>query len=94
MTKRGAVVPMRTRATARGDAEARAVQPAPDLVHLRITGRHGVFLLEQGATTEQTAVVDTRPESGAVCSCWENAARAATCQHINLLRACGFLAAA
>jgi len=66
--------------------------PAPPLVHLRITGRHGVYLLQQGAEAEEQAIVDTRAPGGARCTCQD--AAAGECRHIALLRACGFLAEA
>ncbi|HMA38341.1 MAG TPA: hypothetical protein VKY74_28090 [Chloroflexia bacterium] len=65
--------------------------PESPLLHLRITGRHGVFLLEQSATAARTAVVDTRAAGGIVCTC---PGPAGACEHVALLRACGFLAQA
>ena len=70
--------------------EAEVTEPAPPLVHLRITGRHGVFLLQQGAEAEEQAVVDTRVAGGARCTCGR-ADGAGECRHIALLRACGFM---
>ncbi len=64
--------------------------PEPPLLHLRITGRHGVFLLQQGATAAQEAVVDTRTPDGVRCSCADGA-HGGECEHVVLLRACGFL---
>src|SRR5690242_8214654 len=78
----------------RDRTEPESAEPAetgqePPLVHLRITGRHGVFVLQQGAEAEEQAVVDTRPPGGARCTCAE--VRTGECRHIALLRACGFL---
>lgn len=63
---------------------------APPLVHLRITGRHGVFLVQQGAGAEAPALVDTRAPGGVRCTCPQGVA-GDECSHIDLLRACGFL---
>ncbi len=60
------------------------------LLHLRITGRHGVFLLQQGATAAEAAVVDTRTPAGVRCTCADGA-DGGECEHVVLLRACGFL---
>jgi hypothetical protein len=68
------------------------IQDAP-LVHLRITGRHGVFVLLRGADEQDQAVVDTRPPGGPACTCGGCAA-GGECEHVGLLRACGFLEAA
>jgi hypothetical protein len=79
----------------RDSADVPAPDPtpaAPPLVHLRITGRHGVYLLQQGAESEEQALVDTRGPDGARCTCQD--AAAGECRHIALLRACGFLAQA
>lgn len=67
------------------EAEARSVAP---LLHTHITGRHGVFLLEQGEDGA-SELVDTRAPRGIVCTCGQ-----ADCDHVAILRACGFLAVA
>jgi len=51
-----------------------------------------VYLLQQGAESEEQALVDTRGPDGARCTCQD--AAAGECRHIALLRACGFLAQA
>ncbi len=68
---------------------AGAAAPEPPLLHLRITGRHGVFLLQQGAAAQE-AVVDTRAPDAMHCTC-PDGAHGGECAHIGLLRACGFL---
>ena len=63
------------------------------LVSLHITGRHGVFLLRQGAGGAEEAVVDTRAPRLSHAP----AGRRPTpveCRHVAMLRACGFLARA
>ena len=68
-----------------------AIEEAPEpLVRLRITGRHGVFLLEQSAEFSEEVLVDSRAPGGARCTC-QGPAGSAECSHIALLRACGFL---
>jgi hypothetical protein len=63
------------------------------LVSLRITGRHGVYLLQQGADAAEEAVVDTRHAEAITCTCGAPA-DGGECRHIAMLRACGFLAEA
>ena len=63
----------------------------PPLVHLRIDGRHGVFVLLRGAGEQEQAIVDTRLPDGPACTC---GAQGCECEHVSLLRACGFLSAA
>ena len=68
-----------------------AASEAAPLLHLRITGRHGVFLLQEGTTGAQQAVVDTRAPDGIRCTCAAVPPAAGECAHVALLRACGFL---
>ena len=63
------------------------------LVSLQITGRHGVFLLRQGASGAEEAVVDTRRAEAITCTCGTTA-DGGECRHVAMLRACGFLAQA
>jgi hypothetical protein len=63
------------------------------LLHLRITGRHGVFLLQRGEN--QVALVDTRTSGAIACTCRkEDGTHEDDCEHVAILRACGFLQAA
>jgi len=52
-----------------------------------------VFVLLRGADEQDQAVVDTRPPGGPACTCGGCAA-GGECEHVGLLRACGFLEAA
>ncbi len=77
-------------------SEKPVVSPAdvivdPSLVHLRIDGRHGVFVLLRGAGEQDQVIVDTRVPTGPACTC---GAQGCECEHVSLLRACGFLSAA
>ncbi|MDQ2807212.1 MAG: hypothetical protein M3Z04_09935 [Chloroflexota bacterium] len=63
----------------------------PPAVHLRIDGRHGVFVLLRGAGEQEQAIVDTRLPNGPACTCGVHGCE---CEHVILLRACGFLSAA
>jgi hypothetical protein len=82
----------RTLTLVRVAPEAPPEPPAaePPLVSLRITGRHGVFLLQQGAGAAEEAVVDTRHGDAITCTC--GAPAGGECRHVAMLRACGFLA--
>ena len=94
MKKRGSLTLLRPDAPVDPPAEATPAAPAPPLVHLRIVGRHGVFLLQRGANSNETAVavVDTRAPGGIHCTCGCQATDPASeCEHVAVLRACGFL---
>jgi hypothetical protein len=94
MKKRGSLTLLRPDAPMDPPDGAAPAEQAPPLVHLRIVGRHGVFLLERGANSNETAVavVDTRAPGGIHCTCGCQATDPASeCEHVAVLRACGFL---
>ena len=68
------------------------VESAPPPVRLSIQGRHGVFLVQRDA--EEVMVNATDPNTPH-CTCHtRRGAVPGECEHIGLLRACGFLAQA
>src|SRR5690242_19169220 len=94
MKKRGSLTLLRPDSPPAPPAAGAAAEQAPPLVHLRIVGRHGVFLLQRGANSNETAVavVDTRAPGGIHCTCGCQATDPASeCEHVAVLRACGFL---
>ena len=65
---------------------------APPAVRLSIQGRHGLFLVQRDA---DEAIVDTHDPAAPHCTCGLPASpEGGECEHVALLRACGYLARA
>jgi hypothetical protein len=63
---------------------------APPPVRLSIQGRHGVFYVQRDG---EQAMVDTNNPHAPRCTCCpSNGPASGECEHIVLLRVCGFLA--
>jgi hypothetical protein len=63
-------------------------EPAP-AVRLSIQGRHGLFLVQRDA---EEVMVDAKDRTAPHCTCrLHHPEGSGECEHITLLRACGFL---
>jgi len=63
-------------------------EPAPAPVRLSIQGRHGVFLVQRDG---DEVMVDATNPNVPRCTCALAHATMGECEHVTLLRACGFL---
>ena len=60
-------------------------------MRLSIQGRHGVFLVQRDG---DEVIVDAHDAGAPHCTCGQPHATVGECEHVALLRACGFLARA